>query len=588
MIQIIRSVGLLVELYSAYSTRRAPPSVNPVLQRARRIRWVMWASVLVFALYELLTRPAGAQTSFQMFDQLVSNTETDSVNWYNSIQGLVKPTFTALGIIEICWAAAIWAFEKDSLNSLAVEVIKKMMFIGFFYTLLQYAGTWIPDLMSTFQYVAEKATDTTDITTDHIVTYGLNIATRLFLASIPIAAVLWAIPENAAGFSIPGVETGYMTADFEMAVCIIVCIGVLIAYVVVAAQFFALKVESSILFAAGAILLGLGSNSFTKDYTMKYISNAIHAGVRMLVLILLLSITLNAVKSVGTPPALDAPAMLTLLGASVLQAIVAMKAPDIASALMSGGGVGLSAGSAASALASTNQNLSMAAGLVNPAAKMAAGAAAGGGMAGGAGGNALRAGIGQVAGAVQGAGAKLGRAATSALADPGQQPSAAERLPGLGGLRGSGGSGQHASRASTSNLSTVATVGTEGTIQGLEGLRGSGQHGAQGTSRRSLDELSTVATVGTEDGASRVAAPHSGGFVQALENIAEETDSEIEALQGAGRATPNTAPAYQGAGASQISGTPTYTMSASVPPRRDSAASAVAPPPPAGTHGSDV
>jgi hypothetical protein len=209
---------------------------------------------------------------------------------------------------------------------------------------------------------------------------------------------------------------------------------------------------------------------------------------------------------------------------------VAMKAPDIASALMSGGGVGLSAGSAASALASTNQNLAMAAGLANPAAKMAGGLAGGGGMAGGAGGNALRTGIGQVAGAVQGAGARLGKATTAALSDPGQQPSAAERLPGLGRSGGSGGVGQRAGPG--------AQHGLRDALRQSVTPQGGGSAAPQGGS--SAPQVAS-------------SAPHSGGFVPALETIAEETEIEIKALPGTARATLNTAPAPQGAGAS---GTP--------------------------------
>ena len=346
MTGIIRSFELLAQLYALYAARRAVLCRNPVLRRAYPIRWLMWVSVLVYGLYGLLAHPSTA-AAFSLFDPLVNTTQTQSFGWFNSIQGMVQTTFTLLGTIEICWAAAIWAFEKDSLNSLTVEVIKKLMFIGFFYTLLQYAGSWIPAIMQTFEFVGTTAAglDTT-ISTDSIIGDGLSLAGKLFGASIAIAVPLWAIPEEEAGFTIPGVEIGYMTADCEMILCIIVCIAVVIAYVIVAAQFFTAKVESYVLFAAGAIFLGLGSNSFTKEYTSKYISYAIHAGMRMLVLILILSITLNSVKSVGTPPGLDIPGMLTLLAAAVLQAILAMRAPDMASALMSGGGIGLSAGSA--------------------------------------------------------------------------------------------------------------------------------------------------------------------------------------------------------------------------------------------------
>ena len=349
MMAVVRLAGLLTQLYAACAASFAQPCVNPVLERARRIRLLLWVCVPVGVLLESLVHPAAA---FTMFDPLVDTTQTDSTTWFNKIQGMVTPTFTILGTLEICWAAAIWAFEKDSLNSLAVEVIKKFMFIGFFYTLLQYAGTWIPIVIDTFTQVGQKTVDTTNLTTDSIIGDGLTIAGKLFGISLAAATALWAVPSEALGTSVPGVEIGYMTADFEMFFCLIICMVVVVAYVVVAAQFFTLKIESYILFAAGAIFLGLGSNTWTKEYVSKYLSHAMHTGVRMLVLILTLSITLASVKKLQ-PPALDVTAMLELLGAALLQAIVAMRAPDMAGALMSGGGAGLTAGSGLGAIRST-------------------------------------------------------------------------------------------------------------------------------------------------------------------------------------------------------------------------------------------
>ena len=342
MMSVVRLAGLLTQLYAACAASFAQPRVNPVLERARRIRLLVWVSVPVLVLFDSLVHPAAA---FTMFDSLVDATKNESTTWFNTIRGMVTPTFTILATLEICWAAAIWAFEKDSLNSLAIEVIKKFMFIGFFYALLLHAGKWIPMVIETFTQVGDQTVDTANITTDSIVGDGLTIAAKLFAASLPVAVAMWAVPSEALGASIPGAEISYMTADFEMILCVIVCIAVLVAYVVVAAQFFTLKIESYILFAAGAIFLGLGASNWTKDYVSKYLNHAMHTGVRMLVLILTLSITLSAVKKVGTPPGLDVTGMLTLLGAALLQAIVAMRAPDMAGALMSGGGAGLTAGS---------------------------------------------------------------------------------------------------------------------------------------------------------------------------------------------------------------------------------------------------
>src|SRR5579884_3887177 len=129
--------------------------------------------------------------SFTLFDPVDGAVKSQAGNWFTSIQGIILTTFQILAVIEICWAAAIWAFEKDSLNSLAVEVIKKVMFIGFFFVLLQNAPTWIPTIVDSFEAVGTAATasdapggggDVT-ITTDWFVARGLGYCKMVFDAA---------------------------------------------------------------------------------------------------------------------------------------------------------------------------------------------------------------------------------------------------------------------------------------------------------------------------------------------------------------------------------------------------------------------
>ncbi len=319
-----------------------------VMGPARRIRWCLWAMIGCLMLYALLAHPAMAASGFNLFDPLTQSADQQSRSWMSTMLGLVRPTFLLLATIEICWAAAIWAFEKDNLNSLAVEIIKKIMFIGFFFALLQFAPDWIPSLVNSFQVAGQAAsgTSTNTLSTDSIIAMGLSQAGKLFGASLGVAAPLWAVPQEALGNTIPGAFVAPATATLEMTVCAYVCIGVMISYVIVAAQFFTLKLESSILIGAGAIFLGLGSSSWTKEYVSKYLNYVVNVGVRFLVLILVLSITLNAVGNMPVAPSIDIVDTMKLLAAAILQAILGMKAPEMAGALLSGG-IGLSAGSAA-------------------------------------------------------------------------------------------------------------------------------------------------------------------------------------------------------------------------------------------------
>ncbi len=348
---------MLVHAFHGHST---------AAQRQRWLGGLLWLSLIALALFTLFidsawaatSQPIGGETAeFTLFDSLETDAEEKSNSWFDVILALVRPTFLILATIEICWAAAIWAFEKDNLSSLAVEIIKKIMFIGFFFTLLQFAPEWIPTITATFQEVGETASGTGPITTDGIIATGLALI-KLVWSEAPTGL-----------FSVLGKLGQILVACF-------VTIGIIIAYVVLAAQYFTLKIESYILFAAGAIFLGLGSSSWTKEYVSKYLNYAINVGVRLLVLILVLSLLLSTVSDMGASFSFDYTPLLKLLAVAILQAILGIKAPEMAGALLSGG-IGLSAGSATGAVSSAMGGVATAAGLATGGVAKAASAAQG-------------------------------------------------------------------------------------------------------------------------------------------------------------------------------------------------------------------
>ncbi|HEY6925244.1 MAG TPA: P-type conjugative transfer protein TrbL [Steroidobacteraceae bacterium] len=317
--------------------------------------WLLCGAALLAMLF--LAHPASAATSqsiggqianFSLFDRIDSDAQIKAGQWQTTIQALVVNTFRILAVIEICWAAAIWAFEKDSLNSLAVEVIKKIMFISFFYMLLTYAPFSIRLIPDTFRSLGQQATQSGPISTDSIVADGLAFI-----------KFVWARAPH--GFFSVLAHLG------QILVACFVSLGILIAYVIIAAQYFTLQVESYILFAAGAVFLGLGSSSWTKEYVSKYLNYAINVGIRLLVLILVLDLTIGVVNDVLQGFSFDFVPLLTVLAFAVLQVIMAIKAPEMAGALLSGGG-GLTAGGAAGASSSALGGLRTAVGTAAGAA----------------------------------------------------------------------------------------------------------------------------------------------------------------------------------------------------------------------------
>ena len=415
--------------------------------------------------------------TFHFFDKIGNQTCNMTIGaglngvqpWIVTVQLLMRNTLHLLAVIELCWAAALWAFEQEHLNGLAAEMIKKMMFISFFYMLLQYAQEWIPAIVNSFSAIG---TDVTGIgpSTDDIIATGLAEINFMF--------------NNA-----PKLGWGNVA---EWAMLLLIAVGVIASAVILAAQFFMAQLESYIMLVVGAVFLGLGGSTWTKKYTDHLFDYALSVGVRLLTIILVCELTKAFVEQAITPEWQFSIQCMTKLGAiTLMQLMMALKAPEMATALM-GGGTGMSAGSAGGALGSVmsvaSKGLSLAtgaAGLANSAMKGAASLAKGGGggkgssasvpglgKGGGAGGAAGHGGAGGAAGkAGAAAGAALKGAATAATGGGGGGA-------GHGGAMGGGGAGKGGTGGATGG-GGVGKGGTGGAMGG-GGVGKGGTGGAAG------------------------------------------------------------------------------------------------------------
>lgn len=306
---------------------------------------------------------------FKVFDDIQKDAERQALGgpaggggWILQITRLAHTTFVILAVLEICWAAAIWALEKDNLNSLAVEMIQKIMFIGFFYTLLQYAPTWIPTITQTFRSVGENAVGR-PITPATTMQLGMDLIDKIWVGGPSGLGVIFKLG--------------------EVIVAVFVTIAVVVCHVIIALQLLALNIESYILLAAGAFLLALGSSRWTSEYVSKYLQYALTVGMRLLVLLLILGITRSVLEN-NPVTGFTYNSHLKVFGIVLMQTILAIKAPEMGSALMSGG-IGFSAGSATSAVNSMISTATTAASAAKAGMNKGAGQAAGKGLGQGAG-----------------------------------------------------------------------------------------------------------------------------------------------------------------------------------------------------------
>ena len=69
-------------------------------------------------------------------------------SWISAVGTAAQNLFGALALIEFSWSAAVLLLEKSDFQSWTAGVVRKLMWIGGFYTLLTFGPVWIPEKWS--------------------------------------------------------------------------------------------------------------------------------------------------------------------------------------------------------------------------------------------------------------------------------------------------------------------------------------------------------------------------------------------------------------------------------------------------------
>lgn len=414
------------------------------------VRWWLIASAAI-TLVALSVGGANAQGP-------VVNGPSNLLNQYQSVRsawltttaGYANRLFAILALIEFAWTGIILLLDKTDLQGWTSALIRRMMFVGAFFALLQFGTTWIPAIIDSFVTVGQTASGVPGLSPSNILARGLEITGDLLVGAA---------------------QSGWLAA-FGTALCMVfAALLSFLAFLGLCIQFVVATVESYLVIGAGFLFLGFGGSRWTAPYVERYIAYAVSAGVKIMLIYLLIGagyilskgwVTAAQNIAFSTQPATDA---LDIAAAAVIFLMICWNAPKLAAAIL-GGSPALTGGDAVATggalLGGAVAVAGLAAGGVALGAKvlaakggaMGVGQAANMGAGGGAGGAGVAAGV----GAGGGGGGKGGAGAAAAVpasrgggpngsTGGGPQPSPPSKgtSEGSASSSGSGGGGQASS-----------------------------------------------------------------------------------------------------------------------------------------------
>ena len=320
--------------------------------------------------------------------QILNQYQSVRSTWLGVAAGYANRLFAILALIEFAWTGMVLLLDKTDLQGWTSALIRRMMFVGAFFALLQFGTTWIPAVIDSFVDVGQAASGIQGLSPSNILARGLQITGKLLVGAA---------------------QSGWLAA-FGTALCMVFAALVsFLAFLGLSIQFVVATVESYLVIGAGFLVLGFGGSRWTAPYVERYIAYAVSAGVKIMIIYLLIGagyilsatwVTAAQNIAVSTEPATDA---LDIAAAAVILLMICWNAPKLAAAILGGspaltggdavatggallGGAIAVAGLAAGGVALGAKMLAARGGAmaVSQAASMGAGGTGGAGLAGGA------------------------------------------------------------------------------------------------------------------------------------------------------------------------------------------------------------
>jgi type IV secretion system protein TrbL len=267
-------------------------------------------------------------------DLFLNNFRTQVDSGFGLISGDVQGVLATLVVISIVTTAILWAIDENQ-NVLA-SLVRKVLLIGFFAWLVTQWHTLSVTVVEGFTSLGLRAGGGAMTLGDF-----LNSPSKIVMKGIQVCIALFDYIHRLA----PGPVEFFAHLD-AILMALIACIGVLIAFVLLAIEVTVVVIEFHIVTLIAFVTVPFGILTQTSFLSERAIGYVVSVGIKLMALAIVVSIGANIFNSYTVSTAPDIYEEVGLLLAAVVLLMLALKIPAIAGALITGGPQ-LNAGSAA-------------------------------------------------------------------------------------------------------------------------------------------------------------------------------------------------------------------------------------------------
>lgn len=244
---------------------------------------------------------------------IILNTYINAASgWEVVLHQYATRLFWILVLIDFVWMAINLTFNPGEFGSLIANLTRKVLFIGFFFALLQNGPDWAEAIITSFQTAANTLSSPTSSSPSGIFGMGFNLAVKIF---------------DKISFWKPGDSLGYVIAGYI----------IMIIFALIAAMVLLVTVQAYITIYAGILLLGFGGSTFTKDIALIYLKSALSIGAKLFIMLLITRLGMVVVDNwIQTFNNITFKQMTLFIGASIVLLALVKGIPDMVGDMING------------------------------------------------------------------------------------------------------------------------------------------------------------------------------------------------------------------------------------------------------------
>lgn len=366
-----------------------------------------------------------ATSSSGFLDQVASQFQGATTGWMSAAQSYAFKIFVSLGALDLGWWAIKQVLKKNDLGDFLAGAALKVASLGFFYTLLTFAPTWMPLIPQSFMQIGQQigGGGAAGMTPSGVMNMAFSVVDTMYQVFNNAPSGLFHISSNI----------------FLAIVIAATALLALAGFGLVALQLLMTLVEMYLVGGAGLVMLGFTGSGLTSSFGEKYIGYLVSVGVKLLTIYAIIGLGQGLVTNetqylveyaqcTGSNCAIHPIDLLSVGTSMLMYGVIGIQVPGLAGSMMNGspsmtlgnvagGAAALAAPAAAGVMAAGAAGAAAVGGyakamqgLENLAARVGAGAVGSASPAGGIGGTDKLAQLGAIAGAGRGgpAGAMAG------------------------------------------------------------------------------------------------------------------------------------------------------------------------------------